>query len=108
MPLFRRSGKANEMADSTEKLDGFIAANISVTKKPQYREVTVLIIDCATGDTLYKTTYRTKARSDYAAYNFAIDLINVYAVTENVVLQDTPTTNAQLPSITVHQKGGRW
>lgn len=108
MPLFRGKGSGEIPADSTHKLDGYIAANISITKKPKHREVNVLIIDCATGDTVYKSSYRTNARSDFAAHNRAIEEISAYAVTEGVVLHDEPTSNADLPSVTSHLRGSRW
>ncbi|MCH4825597.1 hypothetical protein [Planococcus halocryophilus] len=108
MPLFR--GKASEAipADSTNSMKGYVAANISITKKPAYREVSIIVIDCVTGDTLYKSQFRSKARNDFAAHNHALDNINAYLVTEGYVLHDEPTTNADLPSITSHLKGGRW
>lgn len=108
MSLFRGKGGEQIPADSTNKLDGYIAANISIAKKPAHREVTVLIIDCGTGDTVYRTTFRTNARSDYAAHNYAMDLINAYAATERLSLHDEPSTNADLPSISNVSKGSRW
>lgn len=109
MRLFKGKGAEPLPADSTHKLEeGYIAANISIAKKPKYREVTVLIIDCVTGDTVYKSTFRTNARSDYAAHNIAMDLINAYAATEGLVLHDEPTSNAAMPYVRNVQKGSRW
>lgn len=106
--MFGRGKHSEIPADSTNKLEGYIAANISIAKKPAYREVSIIIIDCVTGDTLNKMTFHTKARSDFAAHNIAMDLINAYAATEGLVLHDEPTTNANLPSITSHRRGNRW
>ena len=110
MPLFRGNGKHNDAipADTTEKGAGYCAANISIRKKPEYREVEIIIIDCKDGSTVYKSKYRTNARSDFAAHNRAIDEINAYAAENGYTLQDEPTSNAQLPSVTAHQRGGRW
>lgn len=107
MKLFRGNGDTIQ-ADSTNAQDGYVAANISITKKPSYREVQILIIDCVTGDTLYKSQFRSKARNDFAAHSHALDEINAYNVSEGYVLHDEPTTNADLPSVTTHLRGGRW
>lgn len=109
MQLFGR-GKGSEPVpgDSKNAMEGYVAANISITKKPAYREVSIIIIDCVTGDTLYKSQFRSKARNDFAAHSHALDEINAFNVTEGYVLHDEPTTNAQLPSVTTHQRGGRW
>lgn len=108
MSLFKGKGSEAIPADSTNALDGYVAANISITKKPAYREVSILIIDCVTGDSLYKSTFRSKARNDFAAHSHALAEINAYLVTEGYVLHDEPTTNANLPSVTSHLIGGRW
>lgn len=108
MKLFGRNGKHNEIPDSTEKQEGYVSANISVTKKPQYREISIIVVDAANGDTVYKASFRSKTRSDYAAYNTAMDMINAFLAQEGLFLAQEPSTNADLPSITSHQRGGRW
>ncbi|MDJ0332115.1 hypothetical protein [Planococcus sp. S3-L1] len=107
MKLFR--GKNDEIPqDSTQAGSDYVSANISVAKKPGYCEISIIVVDAANGDTVYKASFRSKVRSDYAAYNTAIDMINVFLAQEELFLAQEPTTNAALPSITTHQRGGRW
>lgn len=108
MKLFGRNGKHNEIPDSTETKEDYVSANISVTKKPAYREISIIVVDAANGDTVYKASFRSKVRSDYGAYNTAMDMINAFLAQEGLYLAQEPTTNAELPSVTVHQRGGRW
>lgn len=107
MRIFNGKGGEPLPADSTNKLDGYCAANISIAKKPQYREVLIIIIDCASGETVYKASYRSKAHSDFGAHNVAVDMIRAYAADNGYVLMDEPTSNAQLPSVTTHLKNRR-
>lgn len=108
--IFGRGKHAKPLpADSTEKGKGYIAANISIKEKSLSRQVSIIVIDCGSGAKLYKATYDTKARSDFAAHETAIDLIRKYAAEENYLLQDDPTSNSKLPTFTSDvRRGGRW
>lgn len=112
MKLFRGSGKHNDAipADSTHKLEGYAAGNVKIDRLPkeQGRRVEIVLIACDTGETLFKAQYKTQLQSDFAAFEDAKTRINDYLVEEKLVLHDELTTNADMPSVTVHQRGGRW
>ena len=95
--------------DSTSKTEEYVSANISIVKKPQHREVSIIVVEAAAGgDTVYKASFRSTTRSDFSAYNIAKDMIDAFLAQEGLYLAQPPSTNAELPSITSHQKGARW
>lgn len=110
MKLFRGKHAEAIPADSTHKLDGYVAGNIRMERLPldKGRRVEILLIDCATGETIFKAHYKTHLQSDFAAYEDAKVRVNDYLVEEKLVLQDELTTNADLPTITNVNKGSRW
>lgn len=112
MKLFRGNGRHSEAipADSTHKLEGYAAGNVTIERLPkeQGRRVEIVLIACDTGETLFKASYKTHFQSDFPAFEDAKVRINDYLVEEKLVLHDELTTNADLPSISVHQRGGRW
>ncbi|MCH4828077.1 hypothetical protein [Planococcus halocryophilus] len=108
MQLFRGKGSDAIPADNTQKLEGYAAGNIRIERLPDYRRVEIILIACDTGETIFKAHYKTQLKSDYAAYEDAKIRINDYLVEEKLVLHDELTTNAELPTITTHLRGGRW
>lgn len=92
------------------KAEGYAAGNVTINKLPlgKGRRVEIILIDCDTGETIFKAAYNTHLKSDFAAFQDAQVRINDYLVGEELVLHDELTTNAQLPTITTHQRGGRW
>ena len=97
-------------ADSTNKHEGegYAAGNIRIEKLPEGRRVEILLIECGTGEAIFKAYYKTRLQSDFAAFEDAKVRVNDYLVEEKLVLHDSLTTNAQLPSISNIPKGSRW
>lgn len=99
-------------ADSTNKHEGegYAAGNIRIERLPggKGRRVEILLIECGTGEAIFKAYYKTRLQSDFAAFEDAKVRVNDYLVEEKLVLHDELTTNAELPSVSNVQKGSRW
>ena len=111
MKLWKGKGAEPVPADDYGiKGEGYAAGNVRIEKLPQGkgRRVEIILIACDTGETIFKAAYHTHLKSDFAAFEDAKIRINDYLVGEELVLQDELTTNAAMPSVVTHQRGGRW
>ncbi|WP_085508805.1 hypothetical protein [Thalassobacillus devorans] len=94
---------------SEDKSDnaGLITARIDVDPGPEagVKKVALLAIEQASGKTIFKATYKTKQRGDFAAYNSARELLDQVAKLNGMTV-DEVDSNADLPQIKMSTR--RW
>lgn len=94
-----------DRAEIDEDMAGLVRARVEIKRLDRNtRHVKVVIVDCQSGKTVYKSDYQTKATTDYFAYNHAVDELKQVIKREDYILFDAVSTNIELPSIVTSSK----
>ncbi|WP_088006574.1 hypothetical protein [Indiicoccus explosivorum] len=102
-------GKEKPLPAGAQADAGTVTAHVTVKPAPdKRRNVEIIVIDCNSGDTLFKARYVSALKSDFAAYNAACARIDGFVAESELYLLEAPATNAIMPSIKNVEKGSRW
>lgn len=84
---------------------GLVRARIEIKRSSrQLRKVRAFVISLETGETVFKSTYETSAKTDFFAYEVASDHIKRFIEQENLILHDKIMTNVELPGVVTSSK----
>lgn len=102
MSIFSR-----KKAEEAEELNGLVIARVSVEKVTRYENyVTAYLVERSSGDTVYKSEYKTIDPPLHAYYKAADD-IKRHVDNEELIIDGDISTNIELPFVrTVQGKSG--